>query len=122
LEFNVPFQHKYGYIRDEKIYSNENIKAVVTGCGEQRGKWNISSQRDCRRRRAPGRRASWSSSVRCLTKNQALSGESTAPSLRYDQLLCCTDVNSGQWEGNAYQCITWGIPAAICALFLTARR
>jgi len=43
LEFNVPFQHKYGYIRDDEIlrltrnvgdraYAMSHLSAVVTGC------------------------------------------------------------------------------------------
>jgi len=30
LEFNVPFQHKYGYIRDEYLQVDTNWKAYVT--------------------------------------------------------------------------------------------
>jgi len=29
LEFNVPFQHKYGYIRDERLYRKQLAKVKV---------------------------------------------------------------------------------------------
>jgi len=28
LEFNVPFQHKYGYIRDENIEEHQKIRKL----------------------------------------------------------------------------------------------
>ena len=31
LEFNVPFQHKYGYIRDEWFHVNNNITQTYKG-------------------------------------------------------------------------------------------
>jgi len=42
LEFNVPFQHKYGYIRDEGSHSRGDIpafttaEAVIENCGQDR--------------------------------------------------------------------------------------
>jgi len=42
LEFNVPFQHKYGYIRDENLHGRRvwslartSLKVVVKGQGDQ---------------------------------------------------------------------------------------
>jgi len=37
LEFNVPFQHKYGYIRDDLFRSNDgfSVCAKRTGVKEQ---------------------------------------------------------------------------------------
>jgi len=32
LEFNVPFQHKYGYIRDELRFGGEYLKSTAERC------------------------------------------------------------------------------------------
>jgi len=29
LDFNVPFQHKYGYIRDESVYVVDNMYELM---------------------------------------------------------------------------------------------
>jgi len=34
LEFNVPFQHKYGYIRDERVLSGtQQVTAISLNAG-----------------------------------------------------------------------------------------